>query len=293
MARVNDCRGQMILIGGVLLAVTIIALAVVFNSAVYTSVLAGESQDDISSREPLGFRQEVTQLVGATVERAVQQEGSHSDQEDYVTDNLPAVREDLRRYHADRNRLVDVSVDSTIPGVFIYNSTGSFVNETGHNNWDVGTGVHVRNMSFDISSASGFSVGITGDSGSGDTYVLDIDSSDVAVTHSPASGPSTLKTCSWSGSGYVNVTESTVNGDRCNALDFFERLEAPYDIEFQQGSNAQGRYSLLVTPSGSISSDVAIQDQDDRLFGVDVDIEYVTSDINWATTLRVAPGEPP
>ncbi|ACV13030.1 hypothetical protein Huta_2869 [Halorhabdus utahensis DSM 12940] len=285
MARVTDRRGQMILIGGVLLAVTIIALAVVFNSAIYTTVLAGESQDDVSSREPLGFQQEVRQLVGATVERAVQQRSSLNKQKDYVTNNLSAVRENLRRYQADANRLVDVSVASNISGAFIYNSTGSFVNETGHDDWEVGTGLRVRNMSFDVSSTSGFIVEITGDGG--DAYELDI-GSDVAVT-----GPTTSKTCSWSGSGHVNITESTINGDRCNALDFFERLEAPYDIQFRQGSNAQGRYSLLVTPSGSISSDVASQDRTDRLFGVDVATEYVTTEIDWETTLRVAPGEPP
>jgi len=285
MARVTDRRGQMILIGGVLLAVTILALGVVFNSAVYTTVLAGESQDDVSSREPLGFQQEVRQLVGATVERAVQQESSRSDQANYVTNNLPSVRENLRRYHADANRLVDISVDATIPGVFIYNSTGSFESESGQAVWNVGSDLYVRNMSFDVRSTSGFIVEITG--ASGNSFVLDI-GSDVAVD-----GPTTSKTCSWSGSGHVNITESTINGDRCNALDFFERLEAPYDIQFRQGSNAQGRYSLLVTPSGSISSDVASQDRTDRLFGVDVATEYVTTEIDWETTLRVAPGEPP
>lgn len=297
MGQLTEDRGQMLLIGGVLLAVSIIALAIVFNGAIYTSVLAGEGSDDISGPSAITVQQDVHRIGDELVAEAIEQRSGNTAQADYVSDHITSINRSLEQYEAEFGRIIDISHNSSIGGHYISNSSNSFTNQSGVGNWELLTDGRVRNFTLTVDTAPGdtaFEVRETSATGPPDRYRINISSGSEITVYESSAGTyySSVGTCSASSPMHVGITNGTINGQQCNALDFFERIESPYDIEIFEGNGATGGYNLTVA-GGTIASDMPSSNTNvNQLYGVTLDIEYYTTEMDYNSTVRIAPGEP-
>jgi len=79
MADVNRDRGQLIILTGLIVAVTMVAMVLLLNTAIYTENLASRGADQ-SGREAVEYRATVVDGVGELIdEENGREHGSYSD----------------------------------------------------------------------------------------------------------------------------------------------------------------------------------------------------------------------
>ena len=90
----------------------------------------------------------------------------------------------------------------------------------------------------------------------------------------------------------VDVSDATVDGDHCEALKTISPGGA-YDVRFENGNLAQGRYWLTVG-DGDSNSNIGSgtnPEWEPVVYSVTVDFRYQSSTVDYVTPIRVAPGE--
>jgi hypothetical protein len=105
MADVAGDRGQLILVTGLLIAVAIVGLVVLLNTAIYTENLASRGADQ-SGREAIEYRATVVDAVGGLLEP--ENTRPHRQQAD-VEENVSAGIQAIDDYTA-RNRATDGTI---------------------------------------------------------------------------------------------------------------------------------------------------------------------------------------
>lgn len=322
-------RGQLILIGGLLLATTLVSLTLILNSGIYTHNLATRSAS--AADEALALRSGVEAGVGDLVELAVD---THPDdlagQRAAITDGVPAIRGQVGRATARDSAYTNVTVVGETNGTRILQTTDrNFTNASGTDDWELvadANGIRrfrldVRRstlVSTDAGSVEGsdaFRLRISNATGSEWlVYVYNVSTSDETgvLTENVATGtnygPCTDSTGSRTA---INVTAGTVAGDRCPALEFFDRLPDPIDpgsevtVRFNNttagGSpTVEGTYEVTVDRSRSTVNDSDFHptlsgefpQARATVYSVEVEFVYRTSDLTYETLIAVAPGEP-
>ena len=315
MADLNDGRGQIILVAAFALGVIFIALAVVVNAAIFTENLAtrGEATSD---SDALHYRHEVEESAGRTLDfvNAEADSGdSVSNLESRVKDNVTDISLQGTRQKSRLGRAVvvdDVSVEDS--GTRLENTSGSFENETGSNEWDVAQSVpqtrdfvlNVSDVSTLLGSQTGaFNVSVTSSTGgphwnmsvhrpAADTVEVTVDNTDGDVASCQQSVSENFK---------IDVTSGTVAGEPCHALQvsdgdvmwFPSDISSDYDIRFNQADEINGGYRLTIA-DGTVSSfpSTATSQQTTAIYSLDVRYTYQTPSLYYETDIRVAPGEP-
>ena len=301
-------RAQLILVGGLVIAVGLVGLAIVLNSGIYTHNLA--SRADPTASQAVGHTVVVRDSVGGLVEFAVRHHPNDlAAQEANVTDGLPKVSELLARESSRRSVLTNVTVTATVGGRTVQ-QTGDrvFTDGAGAEDWEVADDAGgVRSFRMDVERDSlnesspplqGGVFNVTFDSGGGDVVVSiyeDGGATGVMVTDEAAGrsfGPCTDTSGSWTG---IDLTGATVAGEHCAALERLDGLSPPFDVEFADAANVSGTYSLVVdtidlgnvVPVGN-SGPSALE----TLYGVRVEVRFQSQRVDYRTTIEVAPGEP-
>ncbi|MFW5950007.1 MAG: hypothetical protein ACOCR6_01490, partial [archaeon] len=252
----ENARGQMLLIGGVVLAVILVALATILNGAIYTSVMAGDGESTSSQQEALEFQKAVDGMVG----RMIDGDSESVHVPDYAPawglrdrilseDNISALQQNLDHYYAQSNKITNVSINYSIKGRHVtQNETGTFESEgrgrggggDPESDWEIADGNNIREFLIEVESTTGndFVIQITGDSGAGDTWEINPESNDQVTVR----GPNSTTTCSESAPITIDITGEKVNGEHCSALNFWNRIEGPYRVEIRDGDQAEGTY---------------------------------------------------
>ena len=327
-------RGQLVLVAGFALAIVLVALVLLANTAIFTENLATRD-NGVGEREVLGYRASVVDGAGGIVDR--ENDAAYDDRgrlEQNVTAGLDALDSQLRAIAGRRaaSARADVAAATYTNGSLVrQNGTAGDPRQFTNNasdapNWTVATGLEatadgdatraftavVTASSLEPASAGdpddAFHVVVTNGSATWHAYVYENGSGAIAIGVKPAGEPvsATTEVCSVSApSASVDFTGGTLGGADCPGLAFGGDVAASapidgYDVLVRNGDRAAGGYDLTVRTAGSGSvsagnvSETWSADEPyvaPAVYAVEVPIRYQTSEVTYAATVRVAPGE--
>lgn len=290
-------RGQIILIAGLTLAVTFLALALIANTAIFTENLATRG-DTTGSSDALLFRHEVEESAEDTI--SYLNENNVSDlpekAETNIEENL-SVQTSVKS--ARQGRVVDVGVDPSSAVVEARlsqeNNSRAYTNATGEANWTLARNAsQIRNAEFNVSTddlenvtkenrSRAFNFLVENESSNGfwnmTVYEPKSASEDMNVTVEDEGG--LITTCSESSAnGYIviNVTGATVDGLSCSELN--TGFPGQNTTSFQNGDKIAGNYSINL----SQAEDVRESDYNESANPVaEVEIESLTVSFTYET----------
>ena len=298
-------RGQIILVGGFVIAATLIALALVMNSAIYTQNLATQS-DTSGAVDANAYQRAVEHGTADAVVYAndVNDSSDYDDLEANVTENVAAFSDLSTRQAVTRGHVPNVSVvDGTEGSSLTYDGGVEFTN-TGvshagddSNNWTIADGVDsTRRFSIGVDDPLSLNVSgnkelhVVADDGS-DEWRMNVSETGGDVTIGIYNGTYTECNYTPSNSFWINVTAGTVAGSVCEPLSFAEGI-GTYDLRYENTSAIEGNYSLLVDDSSPPSNyGTGDHEEETAIYSTTVDVTYRTSDLYYETEVRVAPGE--
>lgn len=292
-------RGQLILIAGFALAVTLIALALVMNAAIYTENLATRSETASTSDAHAYQRATANAAVDAFRYAHEVNDGNYSELHDNVTAAMATYGDVTARQEAVSSRIVDVSVNTT-HGTNVNDDDSSFEGPDGHSDWKLAS---------DVSQTRQFSARIDGwnESENGefrvvadgtDTWYMNVSYNATRGFEIGVNDSGSYTTCevvSTSPSNpniELNVSAGTVNGNRCASLTL-DDVPDEYSLSFDNGSRiSSGSYSVIVDTPVSYSPTASDPPTaEDVLYSMTVDVLYRTTDLSYRTDVRIAPGE--
>lgn len=309
MADLSGDRAQLILVAGLALAATFVAIALILNSAIYTENLASRGEMSGGS-EALGYRDAMDASVGELIEYANEHNAtSHGRLHQNLSAGLAEAGNLSTRLEALDGRLATVSLAGDVNGTRIVEDepTTDFTNETGVADWTVVEDVsNTRAFHVEVTDAAPlvgagsnpFTVTVTDGT---DTWQLTVTDPGTGVDVNVEDAAGNLDTCHVSSAPDIDVTGGTVNGEDCDALVFAEGLTPPYDISYQNANNVQGNYSLVVDNStlgadpdpthlgtyGSGTTPFAAP----ATYSATVHLTVEGPELVYESDLRVAPGE--
>lgn len=310
--REGDDRGQLILIGGIVVAFALVALVVLLNTVLFAENVAtrgigpeiDRAHDHAAVAEDAGaaiLGGENAPAAGhetwSSVDEAVEKD---VDQTNTITQNRT-----FRRFGSHST----ISVVSTRQGaVLIQNETRAFTSSGGASDFPLADTTGIRNFTATVDAGQ-----TANPSASEDRFTITVTGSDGdswwARVHAP--DPSTVElttstgtTCTTSARvATINWTDETF-GD-CEfqfAIGSDGELSAPLRIRYENGGKATGTYRLVVSDHES-SDDVKTSNFNGPsstdnprwypgMYGLVLRATYEEGETRYATNVRVAPGEP-
>lgn len=268
----QNSRGQLILIGGIIIAVILLILVVILNGVMYTENIATKDQPQAIDRagNTLSFTERTTNdMIRTTNAEHYQTEGISKSR---VTTDLNAVSDTLhtRRFHthAELTRITTPDVQNawliTQEETSDFTAAGhqSGVSNTG--DWTIATGDGVRNSNLTVTSAptfntsatdqaeSVFQLTVTGDSGTGTTWRMWLyenpSTGAIELTDRTDSdgNPDTSRACTTTTTpAHVEFNPLTIGGDTCD-FDFAETITTlSYEVAFSNGDTVSGTYQFV------------------------------------------------
>ena len=332
-SRRDSNRGQLLLIGAFIIAVSFVVLALIVNSAIFTENLA--TRDEVAgSGDALEYRQEVTQS-GGDVLTEINQNNSidTADQQDKLKNNLGHIDIQGGVQQSAQGRIVEVENDSAVieTGIKVAQDTEEpFSNTTATpdfpatvTDWVVVENVTTtRNLRMNItdldklsspSGASPFELEIENSSASWNMSIIYEDTADLVniTVESPNHG--SPEVCTRTATDYIkiDVTRAMVGREPCHALsqttdgtEMWFGLEDEYDIKFNNYGSIKGTYSFIIDDGdfnddnfGDGGSNHDDYDHDpyyrDAIYNATVPFKYHTADVGYETEIEIAPGEVP
>ncbi|MFC7135028.1 MULTISPECIES: hypothetical protein [Salinibaculum] len=304
-------RAQLIIVSAFALGVLFVALALILNSAIFTENLASRGEttggEDVVTYEDALERgvgdvltYENTNVTTTTV--------SHGTLETRVTTATRDINSVLVRRNARTGATSTATVDSKLDGTLIrQNATANFTNNESDADWELVSSVdRTRAFTMNVTGANSSCTRFTScftlivDNGADwelsinnttGGFVVAVDNGSGTATCGPVNEPSVT----------VDVTGGTFGGRPCPAMNFSEAPDSGYEIEYENADEITGTYSLVVDDAGLSSpplpDDYASTITEDpfatpALYSVNVTFDYQTADVNYNSTVRVAPGEP-
>lgn len=296
-------RGQLILVTALSLAILFVALALILNTAIYTENLATRSSDIGGGTDAVRYHDAARDGVAGVIDYVIaHNNSSHSTLQSNLSAGVDAFRNHSARLFAAGDRAVETTLEVTVDGTRIAQSDVSrnFSNTSGEGNWTVATSVdntrkfrmNVTGSALDTLSGQPFTV-IVDDGGT--TWRMNVtdDSGDIVVRTASATCRVTAA------SAWINVTAGTLAGSECEGFTFAEGVTGTYSISFENSSNVEGTYSLIVdepsvadSPSPHLVADGSGQPfAAHAIYSANVTIVYQTPRLYYNATVRVAPGE--
>jgi len=313
MAAVRE-RGQLILVGGLALAVMLVAIALVLNAAIYTENLASRNDADRIDGANAVRNDVRAGLVGA-VERVDDSE-SFVEQTDDANASMDEIENETGYYAAQDGASLSIGNVSYDEGWRLArDDEGSFVSpndsETSYSLADDATvREHSMNVSKDslreqgeitdpISDLAGDDVfnATYNDTSSGverSVFVYN-ESNEVTVEVYNESDVRIGSVCNASATGgyaTVNVSGGTVGGDSCAALEFYDDLGSTYDLEYGGTGNADGTYEVTANVTGGTAYDQHAPASSATILAAETTITYRSPELYYRTTIRYDPGDP-
>jgi hypothetical protein len=321
-------RGQLIVVGALVLGTLLLALVLLVNTTIYAENLATRNPD-VGDEEALAYRAAVIDGVGEIADRET---GAEYDDYGNLTENvsrgIAALDRHLGRHQVRRG--VDASINrSTVTydaGRLVRQNESENVTDTaGRANWTVvwntnGTrrfAATVNRSSLTETTAS--SIEADGAAADGAFYVSvaenatpveewrayvynDSSTGNLSVAVKP--GNTVTRVCSAdASSATVDFTDGTLAGEPCPGLRWGENTSGRYDLAVTNGNNATGRYNLTVrTEDGGLLHESALVDGATAtapespyfvpaVYSADLELRYRSSELEYVTRIRVAPGE--
>lgn len=310
----RDDRGQIILIAAFILAVSFVVLAVVVNSAIFTENLS--TRDDVAgSQDALEYRAELKGGVESIVESV--NENATLGQSD-VEASVQSLSTHSGLSQSRLGRIVNVSSLTSESGKRIAqdNSSRNFTSNDSAADWTVVSGVsETRNFVINVTNPnSSINFDVLANESVGSEWEMTIDTSGNFTVSVETSTSSETPECTRSQTGshvIIDVTDATVDGEPCHALYrlqssgdkmWFAEGLSNYDIEFDDGNEVEGTYSLVVDAGATINASNFDGPQNDDfpyyqdagiIWSSTIKYAYFTSALTYQTEIEAAPGELP
>lgn len=322
----NDDRGQLILVTGLAVAVTLVALVLLLNTVIYTQNLATRGAQ-IEDGEAIAFRGEVIADVGGLLDAENREEyDSWGKARDNATEAVARYDRLLSRYHAEHGTVAEIERGSLslTEGVVLRqtnasrelrssDASGAAADWTAAGNVQSTRAFELTVPEENLTAAadpSGLSISVAGNDGNDWQAYLYNDSDDdgdgysgITVAVKNGTESSATEVCSASGpEATVDLTRGTMNGSSCPGLVWATGVDAPYDITVTNGGQATGTYALTVD-SSTADTDVKTAnfaspgaEESPRwapaVYAAEFEIHFETPRVAFHTTVRTAPGEP-
>lgn len=317
----RDDRGQLILVGAIAIAIVFVALALVFNTAIYTSTLATQ-ESSADGFEPVAYQDATADGVGGVIYYANYYNYSSGYDALVGTTRNGTVawsKNTTRHTLASRTATVSRVVDTTNGTQILQDQNATFENATGADDWALATDVNgMRRFSVHVVRGSLESRGTTDEvlgtldgvddpfhvrvtNGSATRYVFLYNNSDDVVVQVETESGGVVGRCrdDPGDPAVVDITQGRVDGEDCPALTF-PGMEGPYAITYNASTEIDGRYSLVVDRTESnvpdSYNDVASGDPPyaaRALYSASVEMTYESADVRYTTTVDVTPATPP
>lgn len=317
MAYLSRNRGQLLLVGGIVVAFAIVGVAIVLNTVVLT--------DAIESREPprdVDRAQEHAVIVEHAVHRVVE-ENEFTEHPNWTVARENATRDVSRVGSLLSNRTLqsvaahtDATVNATRRGATLTqtNADRDFTSTDSESRWTLATTSGIRNFVMDVDRADlpsvsddddatdpgsppGFTVLVTGaDDDTWRAFLTSTGGGEVRiVTRFNDNSPKVA--CVRSASS-IDWTRGLVGGEPCD-FTFARDLTGPYTLRYEDGDRAAGVYHLVVSNTSSDTVETgnfSDSDTDPRqhaaVYSLVVTATYDGAGTTRDTDIRIAPGEP-
>lgn len=319
----GDERGQLMIVLSLAIALMFVSMALYLNTAIFTENLATRKGDIAGTAGAESFKSSAADATEGIVHSVNRRNNStvYTDLDDAYRTNVRNWSDAAGRLAAARSRAAAVTVEGTTDGSRIVQvQDRNFTNASGTKKWQLASGVGVRDHRLNISQGSletsnenvldllsndVFRMEFTDGTISYYVYVYE-GSNDFTVTVENETAGSTVGTCGIDGSRAVlDVTGATLAGEPCPALSFFDNFSTTnptnIDVAYNNSEKVEGTYNLVVDEDRSTFSsddDYASHGSTDgpfvttAIYATEVRVVYQTPRIEYATVLRVAPGEP-
>lgn len=308
MATVRE-RGQLILVGGLALAVMLVAIALVLNAAIYTENLASRNDADrIDGANAV--RNDVRAGLVGSVER-VDESQSFAEQTDDVNASMDEIENETGYYAAQNGASLSIGNVSYDEGRRLArDEEGGFESPNqSEETYTLAEEVQVRNHTMNVSKSSlrdessltdlidDTVFNVTYDDGTDrrSVFIYKNTSGDVSVEVQDESGNQIDSVCSTpADDGYVtvDVTAGTVGGEECAALDFFDDIGDGYDLVYTDAHKANGTYSVVVDVSTGTTNGEHAPVVSDTILAAEATITYRSPELYYETTIRYDSGGP-
>jgi len=302
--RPTDSRAQLILVTGFVIAVVLIALALVMNSAIYTENLATRS-DSSGATEAAAYQRAVESAALDAFEYAhVVNDSGYVGLNRNVTDAIAGIDAISTRQEATHGHVPNLSVAATVNGTAISDDAGVFDSQSNADNWTVATDIsgvraftiHVDDRT-DLNQSGNREFRVVADPVSGgDRWTMNVTRN--ATTNEVVVGVNATGSydeCRRSSlKPWINVTAGTVGSEPCDAMTFAEGVTGPYTLRIRNGSGIEGSYSLVVNDNVSVLYGTAgFGDPSDEpaLYNMTVNMVYRTAELDYRTEIEIAPGD--
>jgi len=300
-------RGQLLLISGLVVAVSLVALVVLLNASIYSENVATRGIESADG-EALEVRAAAVEETGALIDGTNRNRPSdHSAATKAVEDGIVDLDAHLARAYADRGGVTHVSGNRTTMENGSYVTGDLTANGTGDANATLATDV-ARTRGFlvevepgtlastDASGAPGDAFHVRFGNATGATrevYAYE-DGGDVTVAVGEnGSVPTVVCSASSADPVAVDLTGGRLGDERCPGLwaTSAGALGSPYDVTVERTGAANGTATATVLPASgeSVSSDHTATP---AVYEARIDLRYRTAELRFETTVRVAPGEP-
>lgn len=296
-------RGQVILVAALGIAVTLVALALVTNTAIYTENLA--TRETVSGQDAIAFEQSMDDGASDLLALANRYNASsHTSIRDRFAADVNNLSSGTGTESAAYGELTAIEVVNTTNGSRIsLNETRNFTSADGDGNWTLASDVDAhRRFEMNVSQSalndtgSPFRIVINTTTHEWNASVADGGDDNVSVA---ISNETTNVTCSVSANTTVfDVTEGTLAGESCDAPTAASTVDGPYDISFENASNVEGRFVLFVDRTKSEIADhydpaPDTPSIDPAIYDATVHVTVRQPDLTYETNVTVAPERSP
>lgn len=310
-------RGQLLVVAGLVMAVSLVALVVLLNATIYSENVATRGVE-ATDGEALEVRATAVGGVGELVDATNRDEpGSFGGANDTVAAGVADLDDRMARRYARRGGVthLDVGDPPTTEGRYLA-TTGngtSLANATNATTYAFADGIdRTRGFRLELDPDAlaettagnapdeSFHVVLNGSdlSESREVYVYRNATVDEVTVATGTNGSDPTVRCAvdagTDGPVALDLTGERLGDGPCFGV-WPSALDTPsdaYSVEFANADAADGEATATVRP-GSGSGFAADHDDDwPAVYDVTIDLRYRTADLRFETTVRVAPGEP-
>ena len=284
-------RGQLLLVSGLVVAVSLVALVVLLNASIYGENVATRGVE-AADGEALEVRAAVVEETGARLD-AANRDGSTSDAD--VEAGVGAIDRNLTARYASRGGIAAVDLLDTTSGQYL---TGPVNDSTTITEVDRIRAFSVANES-DLPSteATAFTV-VLNDTAANTTHEVYLyENGGDAVVARGENGSTPTERCRCPASGEpvaLDLTGDRLGGAPCPAVwpeALSDESDGPFDIRFENADGVDAEATATVGTDANPESDTALTVRD-AVYAATVEFRYRTADLWFETPIRVAPGEP-
>lgn len=306
----RDCRGQLLLVAALGLAVAFVTLALVLNAVVFTENLATRNHGQTDS--VVGYERAVDDAAsGLLAETNAHNASDYDALQEALAANVATWDGNASILVASGGHVTVATVASASNGTRVLQADeGNFTNASDATAWQAAASVSATRRFHVVATPTNGSTPLTWNVTDG-TAVWEVqvtenasNTSETDVVVRNATTELSLTTVA-ADTASVDLTEGTVNGTRVPNWTFAADVGATYDIHVDNAASADGRYVFVVDaeespfraslPPGTYnsSSSDAYPKTTPALFSATVDVTVRNSRVTYESTVTVAPEATP